>query len=190
MRRCLLLLLVIATGACNGRKDEAPPDAWRTELAAWQFPAPLPAFPLVDDRGNSFTLRDLRGPVLLAFAFSRCAVPEACLKTTAHLRDVAASAPAPRIVVLTLDPRFDQPAVLAAWKTRERLEEAIFATGAPDVVGALASTVNVFAVGKAPELNHPVKAVLLIDGAPAYVWPDNSFTPDDVHKELHARAAQ
>lgn len=184
-----VLAVMLAAGACPARDGAATADAWQGELEAWRWPAPLPAFPLLDDQGRSFTPRDLTGPTLLAFAFSRCAVPEACLKTTARLRDVAAAANPPRILVVTLDPKFDQPAVLAAWKARERLDGAVFATGATEVMGALASTVNVFAIGQAPELNHPVKAVLLVDGTPRHIWPDNDFTPDDVRKVIHGAGA-
>jgi cytochrome oxidase Cu insertion factor (SCO1/SenC/PrrC family) len=157
------LLLALASSAC------AP--AWRAQLEAWTPSQPLPAFPLVDANSEPLSLRD--EPTLLAFAFSRCAVPTACPQTIERVRAIEGRV---RTVIITLDPAHDTPTVLSSWAARTALSRTTFATGEPEVIDALTSCFNVFTTR---DMAHPVKAALLIEGRIARVFNDNNFGPDD-----------
>lgn len=180
--RLLLVTLVLLASACA-------PD-WRAELAAWQHPDALPAFPLVDDAGRAFHLRELKGePLVIAFVFSRCPVAEACPRTMARLAELEREAPALPILVVTLDPDFDTPAVLAAYR-RAHGVRCRFATGSKEVIDALASLFNVIALRRGDgDIGHPVKVALLDKGLrPVHEWHDNQFDPREIVN--HASAAQ
>lgn len=187
MRPVLLALTLAASTlvACT-------PD-WRAQLAAWRHPDALPAFPLVDDTGRPFTLAELHGaPVLIGFVFTRCPVADACPLTMARLREIERIAPSRKILVVTLDPDFDTPAVLAAFKKKHDVRFTM-ATGSKEVIDALTSLFNVIALRRgAPDsgdIGHPVKLALLDkDLRPVHEWHDNNFDPREIVK--HASTAQ
>lgn len=186
------LALVGATHVlCAGCRGEQVDNAWRQELAAWRHPSPLPSFPLVDHRGRTFALRELAGsPVLVAFIFTRCAVPEACPLTIHRVQQTHAQAAGRGLtfLIVTLDPEHDTPAELAAYARRTGLDvpEVTFATGAKEVTDALASLFNVVALrrsapGGGAELSHPVKLALLnAQLVPQREWLDNHVEPKEI----------
>lgn len=165
---------------------EAAPPPWRAQMAAWRYPAPLPAFPLVDERGRAFSLDARKGaPLVVGFVFTRCPVADACPLTMARLKQVHERAPALRILVVTLDPAHDTPPVLAAYAQRFGVagdDAFTLATAPREVVDALGSLFNVVAIRRGDgDIAHPVKVALLDDKlAPAREWLDNNFTADEV----------
>lgn len=162
----------------------------------WKINDPIPAFTFVDEFGDRSVFAASK-PTLVAFAFSRCAVPDACPKTLAILQQIEKELPAVDIVVVTLDPVYDNPDVLRAWKKHAGLKRARFLTGAADDVVAFTSLFNVFALEQGGSLSHPVKAALL-DAQHRIVreWKDNHFSVVDVRgalssqKDLHASYSQ
>lgn len=179
--------MTAALWACT---PSAPaPDAWRAELSTWKHPGPLPAFPLVDHRGEAFSVSDLKGaPTVVAFVFSRCAVPNACPLTMAKLREIRAHAGGGHMqfLVVTLDPEHDTSEVLASFARAHGVDTPPFrlATGTREVVDALTSLFNVIALRQSPgsaDLNHVVKvAVLDKDLVPVREWRDNDFIAKEV----------
>lgn len=179
--RFLLTFVLLAT-ACPTPRD------WQAELAAWRHPGALPAFPLVDDTGRAFHLSELAGrPVVLGFVFTRCAVAEACPLTMARLTALHSSGLT--VLVVTLDPEYDTPAVLAAYRERHQASFHL-ATGSKEVVDALASLFNVIALRRGEgDIGHPVKVALLDKQLrPVHEWHDNQFDPQEI--VTHASAAQ
>lgn len=175
--------MVLAMLACTPDAPRTPD--WRAQLAAWQHPAPLPAFPLVDDTGRAFNLADLRGePVFMGFVYTRCPVADACPLTMARLAELERIAPARKIVVVTLDPRFDSPAVLAAYKQKHGVRFTM-ATGDGEMIEALTSLFNVIALERGEgNIGHPVKLALLDkDLRPVHEWHDNNFDPREIVNE-------
>lgn len=170
---------------------------WRAQLAAWKHPDALPAFPLVDDTGRSFTLEAFKGePLFIGFVFTRCPVADACPLTMARLHELARIAPSRKILVVTLDPDFDTPPVLAAFKKKHGVQFTM-ATGTKEVVDALTSLFNVIALRRGEgDIGHPVKLALLDkDLRPVHEWHDNNFDPREIvtrdfGKGAHASAAQ
>lgn len=181
-------------------------ERWRDELAAWRHPAPLPSFPLVDQAGRAFSLGELAGrPLVVGFIFTRCQVAEACPLTMTRLAELRRVA-APRslnILVVTLDPEHDAPAVLADYARRHGVSldgtsagdapGFVLAAGTKEVVDALASLFNVVALRRAApdgslDLSHPVKVALLDERlVPVREWRDNNFDPGEI---AHASVGQ
>jgi protein SCO1 len=79
---------------------------------------PLPAFELVDQRGQPFGLEDLKGRIWVAdFVFTSC--PTVCPKLTQRMKEIQHRAhhmgDAFRLVTFTVDPETDTPEVLSAY---------------------------------------------------------------------------
>ena len=181
MRSVCLAVLTTCSLACAQSCTESPSD-WRAELASWKYPKALPSFPLVDERGRAFHLRDVDGPVVMGFVFTRCPVADACPLTMSRLLQVHDKAPALRIVVVTLDPAFDTSSVLLEYQQRFHADGITLATGDPAVIAALTSLFNVVAVTQGDDnIAHPVKLALLDRKLrPVHEWSDNNFQPQEI----------
>lgn len=178
----LALAAVAVAASCNKSAEGDRREEWRAELAAWKQPAALPSFPLVDDAGHPFNLGELKGePLFLGFVFTRCPVADACPMTMARLKELERVAPSRRILVVTLDPAFDTPPVLAAYKQAHGVSFAM-ATGDREVIEALTSLFNVVALQRGGvDIAHPVKLALLDkELKPVREWHDNNFDPRQI----------
>lgn len=155
-RRIWIPLLLLAAGIAGigiGRVVLAPAPAAgspiQLESGTWLSPPrPMPDFRLLDQDGAATGPEALRGRWnLVFFGFTHC--PEACPTTLAMLgnvrRELAASLPGPQvpsILLVSVDPERDTPAVLKAYL-------AGFGpgftglTGDPDAVGSFASALGV-----------------------------------------------
>jgi protein SCO1/2 len=186
-------LFPVLLALCVGCTPSVPSvgDATRA-LAAWRPGAPIPDVPLVDARGRPFALRALQNDVVVvAFVFSRCAVPAACPRTLEVLRAARGAGRAHvRFLVVTLDPTFDTPAVLAAHQARSGLafDDVTFATGAPGLVDvALPALWNVIALQRGATLDHVVKVALLDKGlVPVAEWGADDLSADAVRAQIEA----
>lgn len=177
------ILLAIALLAGCGTPDPS----WQQAVADWQWPAPLPDVPLVDQDGEAFRLaRHREDWVLLGFVFTRCGIAEACPLTMTRMRAIQerwheAEADAGgadlHLLALTLDPAWDTPARLRAWGTAHGVDFADFtlATGPePLLADALPSMLSILALPDAEQtVRHSVKLVLLRPGLTIEAeWPE------------------
>jgi protein SCO1 len=108
--------LVVATAVLTARSG--PP---RFHGTVYTEVAPAAPFELVDHDGTPVTLESYRGaPVLLFFGFTHC--PDVCPLTLARLttavEQAGRSARAARILLVTVDPERDTPAVLREYAAR------------------------------------------------------------------------
>lgn len=191
-RAAFALAAALAASSC-ARTDDAPaPTSWRQAVEAWKDGDPIPDVPLVDQGGRPFSLSRYDDThVLLGFVFTRCAVPEACPKTIAKMKEVDAAAQAAgvplRLLVVTLDPAYDVPAAMKAYGEKIGADPSrwTLATGEPGLVDqALPSLFNVVALGQAPALRHNVKLALLAPGRrPVAEWADADVAATDVVAE-------
>jgi len=133
MRLTALAMVLLAVGAVGAawmlsvRRVEALPVYWE-----------LPAFSLVDHRGQAFGLSELAGaPWIADFIFTRCA--GACPVMTARMARLQSQLPArTRLVSLTVDPEHDTVEVLARYAaTFDAGPGWIFATGPREALYAL-----------------------------------------------------
>ncbi len=147
----------------------------------------LPPVPLIDQSGRPFSLARLRGnAVVLTFVFTRCADPRMCplvslkyARMQAQLHDV----PAPvQLVELTLDPRFDTPAVLRRYGAAYGADARrwTLATGAPDSLDDLAARLGIASAWTSPGTLVHTEATIVLDrrGAIAQTIDGNAWTPD------------
>lgn len=122
-QRLLLVLLVVAAvllvlGGLGSRMLRSSPDFHATEYAP---PLPAADFTLTAHTGERTSLSDFRGtPVLLFFGYTHC--PDVCPTTLASLRAALQAADAgaedARILLVTVDPERDHPAVLADYVSK------------------------------------------------------------------------
>lgn len=111
------LVLAAAGGAWVARNtlDRAPEPALQYGTLLSE-PQAMPHFALLDHTGAAFDETQLRGQwSLMFFGFTHC--PDVCPTTLALLADVRKrlDAAAPRVVLVSVDPGRDTPAVLATY---------------------------------------------------------------------------
>ncbi|RMH17185.1 MAG: SCO family protein [Gemmatimonadetes bacterium] len=116
----------------------APPDLGGLLPATYpRLDGPAPLVALVDQHGERFTIRDLRGrPALVTFAFGHCEtvcplVVHNALAARRRLAERRPGTPPPALVVVTLDPWRDTPARLPTLFERWMLEEGDIALSGP-----------------------------------------------------------
>lgn len=165
----LLAACTAAAGAWVAR-DLAPAAAPQLASGTWlPHPRGTGAFALVDARGVRFTQASLAGrPSLLFFGFTHC--PDVCPATLAAIARVlrAPGVPALRVVLVTLDPERDTPAVLGRY-VRAFDPRFIGLTGSAGAIRGLAKRLDV-GYERVPlpggdyTIDH-VGVVFLLDGA-------------------------
>ena|SRR5439155_24065677 len=117
---------------------------------------PVADFTLTNQNSRAISLADLRGHVWVAdIIFTRCTGP--CLKMTRQMKELERALPASsqaRLVTLTTDPVFDNPAVLKRYAERSDADPGrwIFLTGTKQQIANLAiESLKLTAVEKKPE---------------------------------------
>ena len=161
--------LAVAAGAWFAAGALAVPDeaGFATVLPE---PRPLPAFSLTDHDNRLFDTARLRGrTTLLFFGFTHC--PDVCPATLSQLAtarrqlaDASPGAELPEIVLVSVDPERDTPAVLGSYV--EYFGEGITGvTGTPGELRALTEPLGIF-FEKSPQgddytMNHST-AVLVV----------------------------
>lgn len=148
--------------------------------AATLFPEPraLPDVALVDTNGQPLHLRDLQGQFTLLFlGFTNC--PDVCpltLKALADARaELARRAPRivpPRVVFISIDPRRDSAARIAAYVAE--FDDTFIGATAPDrvlepLLAALGVTVEKHAHGDVPSDIVHGTAVYILNPASAWI---------------------
>jgi protein SCO1 len=162
-------LVALASGAAGAyfasQHDSAPV---RLASGTWlPQPRPVPQFALTDQAGDPFSNESLRGqPTLVFFGFTNC--PHICPTTLAMLAQVKREARVPglRVVLVSVDPERDTPAVLASY-LRAFDPQFIGLTGDKAAIERLAANLGV-AVGRSalPGGSYTVdhtSAVFLVD---------------------------
>lgn len=147
--------------------------------------APAPEF--VDERGKPFSLRDLRGQmVVMSFVYTRCRDARECPLITArfHALQREMRGMPVHLVEVTLDPAYDRPAVLAAYGRVYGEDPArwTLATGVPDTVLDFAAQFDVTAFpDERVGLIHPERTVVLDRyGAIRELIDEGSWSPDEI----------
>lgn len=173
----------------------AQPDEPAGANTSFHMPEPgeqVPAFKLIDERGRTFSLADLRGhPLAITFIYSRCPLPDYCprmnhnfaelLKNQSSNQDVRDM----RLLTISFDPEHDTPQVLrlmhAQWAHGADTNHWIFAVVPKKY---LADTLHWFGLTALPEqgiITHSLSTTLVSpDGKVIQWWHGNSWTPQDV----------
>lgn len=171
----------------GGRTANAPADALLDVGDA------VPPAGLVDDRGRPFTLADYRGKVLVVdFIYTRCPLPDFCLllsRKFSELHTRFAADSTVQLLSVTLDPDFDTPEVLRAYRARytDAPEGWRFATGTAAQVEGVWALLGQYVVEDGAELQHNlVTAVIGRDGRVRRYFRGQDWTVEDVSAAIRA----
>ncbi|MEZ4752433.1 MAG: SCO family protein [Bdellovibrionota bacterium] len=180
----LFLALVLVFLACT--RKEAP-----------KLP-PYAAYTFQDQNGKTVSFDTFKGkPTFVSFIFTRCPMPEMCPLTMQKTKKVYEKAKAEGLsthfVILTIDPEFDTPEVMAEYAKRYQLNLSDFTllTGTDETVSKIASELaNVVAIPSAKYITHNVKSVLL-DSQLEVVeeYKDNEWKPEDAVAKMKTLTA-
>lgn len=162
----------------------------------------MPPIALQDEHAQPLTLETLLDRyTLVTFIFTRCPVPEFCpamalkfgaIQSRIERESQTGSSPSLRLLSITLDPEYDQPAQLAAYGTAVGAKPAIwnFATGTSGDIATLARQFSVFTERKGVLLDHTLCTALIgPEGRILEIWRGNGWKPDDIFGfiETHTR---
>jgi protein SCO1/2 len=159
----------------------------------------VPNFSLVDERGATFTAEELKGRLTaVTFIFTRCPLPEFCPLMSRRFqqvqRDIAGdrSLGEVRLVSITLDPKFDTPAVLSSYATAYGADPARwrFLTGLEAEIGRLTTAFAIHTARNGVFLDHTLAtAVIDRDGAIIEIWRGTGWTAAEVVAALRTAVA-
>ncbi len=184
MNRAALLLGLFLFGLTGISAAAAPPDRFIPLLDAGDA---IPPIPLRAQNGRPFTLADLHGnAILVSFIYTRCADARMCPLVTAkfgRLAHLVGDAPI-RLVLLTLDPGYDTPAVLRRYGRAFGQDERVWTlgTGSAATMNELAQRLGI-AVTTAPAggLSHTEAAIVVgPDGRIARTIAGNGWSATDL----------
>ena len=151
----------------------------------------VPDFALTDQTGRAVRLSEFRGaPVAVTFAYTRCPDATACPMTMAKfskLNAAMAGKDVGRLLVVTVDPETDTPAVLADFAKRIGADDARwkFLTGDPRALARVAETFGVLYYPERGQIMHQ-QAVAVIDpeGRLASITYGSDWEPEQILQEL------
>lgn len=151
----------------------------------------LAAPPLVDMRGAA--VDTTRGVLVVSFIYTRCADPRMCPLVTAKFHRMAQllDGTTIRLLEVTLDPRYDTPAVLRAYAAAVGADGRrwTLATGAPDSLTDFAERAGLTLDRPRPGLVVHTEAVLIVrDGVVAASVPGNEWSADEIAAEVRSVA--
>lgn len=130
-------------------------------------PSLAPEFRLTDFNGESRSLRDYRGRVLvLFFGFTRCpnACPTELFKLARVMKDLGAASDRVQILFITLDPERDTPELLRGY-VRAFDPRFVGLTGTPEQIDAVAESYHVMhrkeAIGDDYTIGHSTQTFVI-----------------------------
>jgi len=157
----------------------------------------VPDFALTDQTGKTVRLSEMRGePVAVTFLYTRCPVATACPLTTAkfsRLDAMLAQRKFGYLLVVTVDPEHDTPAVLADYAKMAGADPKRwkFLTGSPSAVARVASSFGVMYYPDHGQMIHS-QAVAVVDpkGRLSTIYFGQTWEPEHILRDLEkARSA-
>lgn len=151
----------------------------------------VPDFELTDQTGHPVRLSQLRGaPVAVTFLYTSCPVATACPMTTAKFSRLDAMLKEKgfgKLLVVTVDPLHDTPAVLAAYAAKAGADPSRwkFLTGTPAAVAQVASSFGVVYYFERGQVIHgQAVAVVGPDGRLASIYYGENWEPEHLLRDL------
>ena len=160
----------------------------------------LPDFSFVDQNGRRVHLHQFRGrPLLLTFIYTRCPLPDFCIRMSNNFRqlarDLKQASPAVygrlQLLSISIDPEYDKPAVLMRYgKTYAgdidpKFEHWRFVSGTPAETRKAADFFGLSYIPENGRIVHSLRTVLVTpDGKIAAQYSGNDWTPGEVAAEL------
>jgi protein SCO1/2 len=162
----------------------------------------VPDFHFVNQEGHRIGLAQFRGePLLITFVYSRCPLPEYCIRMSNNFAEVARSLqksdPAAfaklQMLSISIDPEFDDPKVLRrygksyAGAVDPSLKHWSFATGKPDDIRRAAEYFGLSYEKQNGQIIHDLRTALLdADGKIAEFYSGNQWKPADAAVRIEA----
>ena len=151
----------------------------------------VPDFQLTDQTNHPVRLSAFRGePVAVTFLYTRCPVATACPMTTAKFSKLSAMLAQKgfgKLLVITVDPEHDTPAVLADYAKKAGADPARwkFLTGDPKAVADAASSFGVLYYPDHGQIVHG-QAVAVVDpeGRLSSIYYGESWEPEHILRDL------
>ncbi|MDQ2870020.1 MAG: SCO family protein [Acidobacteriota bacterium] len=151
----------------------------------------IPDFELIDQASKPVRLSSLRGePVAVTFLYTRCPVATACPMTTAKFSRLDALLKQKgygRLLVVTVDPEHDTPAVLADYAKKAGADGRRwrFLTGSPAAVADVASSFGVLYYTERGQVIHgQAVAVVDPDGRLSSIYYGESWEPEHLLRDI------
>ncbi len=160
----------------------------------------VPDFALVDQDGKRIHLGEYRGKtLLLTFIYTRCPLPDYCplmsknfAAIAAKLTDDAGLGDSVRLLSISIDPEYDQPAVLRRYAREyvggdpaETLKRWQFATGTPEEVRKVAEFFGLNYWKEGDQVIHSlVTALVDSEGKVHRIYRGNDWKPSDVLNDI------
>ena len=158
----------------------------------------LPDFQLINQDGKGIHLHQYRGKaLLLTFIYTRCPLPDYCprmSKNFAQIMEQVRSDPtlftATHLLSISIDPKFDTPAVLRAYGLKyaghaHPFDHWEFATGTPDQIRKVAQFFGLQYWSEDGRIVHTLLTALIgPDGKVIQTYPGNDWQPAQVVGEL------
>ncbi|MCA1580497.1 MAG: SCO family protein [Acidobacteria bacterium] len=151
----------------------------------------IPDFELIDQASKPVKLSSLRGePVAVTFLYTRCPVATACPMTTAKFSRLDALLKQKgygRLLVVTVDPEHDTPAVLADYAKKAGADGRRwrFLTGSPAAVADVASSFGVLYYPERGQVIHgQAVAVVGPDGRLSSIYYGESWEPEHLLRDI------
>lgn len=148
----------------------------------------LPDFGMIDQNGDFFLMRDLRGKAfVMNFIFTRCQAPEMCPASSTRMSAMQDKARERGLgdlhfVTVTFDPAFDSPGILRKYAQGYGMESENFhlLTGTEVLIDDLLHQFGILTVEEDGTINHTM-ATLLVDpnGVVAYRKEGKFWTVDE-----------
>lgn len=156
----------------------------------------VPNLELVNDQGRKIHLHDFHGKnLVVTFIYTRCPLPDYCPLMTSNfvelnrlLEKEPALASRTRLLSITVDPEYDTPRVLHAYRTRHAPDSTArweFATGTPEQIKAVSQFFGLSYWQEKDQIIHSLRtSVITPDGKVQKVIHGNEWKPKDILPEL------
>jgi protein SCO1/2 len=160
----------------------------------------VPDFELLNQAGKRIRLAQFAGkPLLLTFIYSRCPLPDYCIRMSNNFGEVAKTLKASdpnlygrvQMLSVSIDPAYDRPEVLRkyaktyAGDADPNLEHWTFATGTPEQVRKIADYFGLAYEQQSGQIIHSLRtAVVAPDGKIAFLYKGNDWKSGDVVRDL------
>jgi protein SCO1/2 len=156
----------------------------------------VPDVKLVNQDGRPLSPKQFRGRALVVtFIYTRCPMPDQCPLLSANFAQLNSAILADEglrkrahLLSVTLDPEYDQPAVLKAYGRTYaggKFDNWDFATGDPAEVRRLAESLGLIYKAEGDQVIHSLRtAVITPEGKLFKVYRGNEWKPDEVLNDL------
>jgi protein SCO1/2 len=160
---------------------------------------PVPDIPLIDQDGRALRLDRYHGhPLLMAFSYSRCPLPDYCPLTMQNFSKIEkataneSALKGLRLLIVTLDPEYDTPAVLRPYGLKyvtgdpgRPFARFTLATGDPQDIKKLAGFYGLDYFTEKRSIVHSLRTAIVDPAGRVYkVFEGNEWQVDEVMRAL------